>query len=57
MYRNHRARQRIVSIRTIKFGTRLNLKAEMQISNMHEKFDTMYSEVQKRLDRIEKKQH
>jgi CRP/FNR family cyclic AMP-dependent transcriptional regulator len=35
----------------------VNLKAEMQISNMHEKFDTMYSEVQKRLDRIEKKQH
>ena len=33
----------------------VNLKAEMQISNMHEKFDTMYSEVQKRLDRIEKK--
>jgi len=35
----------------------VNLKAEMQISNMHEKFDTMYSEVQKRLDRIEKKMH
>ena len=33
----------------------VNLKAEMQISNMHEKFDTMYSEVQKRLDRIEKR--
>jgi uncharacterized membrane protein len=33
----------------------VNLKAEMQISNMHEKFDTMYAEVQKRLDRIEKK--
>ena len=35
----------------------VNLKAEMQISHMHEKFDTMYSEVQKRLDRIEKKMH
>jgi uncharacterized membrane protein len=33
----------------------VNLKAEMQISNMHEKFDTMYSEVAKRLDRIEKR--
>ncbi len=33
----------------------VNLKAEMQISNMHEKFDTIYSEIQKRLDRIEKK--
>ena len=35
----------------------VNLKAEMQISNMHEKFDTMYAEIQKRLDRIEKKMH
>jgi uncharacterized membrane protein len=35
----------------------VNLKAEMQISNMHEKFDMIYSEVQKRLDRIEKKLH
>jgi CRP/FNR family transcriptional regulator, cyclic AMP receptor protein len=33
----------------------VNLKAEMQISNMHEKFDTIYSEIQKRLDRIEKR--
>jgi CRP/FNR family cyclic AMP-dependent transcriptional regulator len=33
----------------------VNLKAEMQISNMHEKFDMIYSEIQKRLDRIEKK--
>lgn len=33
----------------------VNLKAEMQISNMHEKFDTMYSEVARRLDRIEKR--
>jgi CRP/FNR family transcriptional regulator, cyclic AMP receptor protein len=34
----------------------VNLKAEMQISNMHEKFDTIYSEILKRLDRIERKQ-
>ena len=33
----------------------VNLKAEMQISNMHEKVDTIYSEIQKRLDRMEKK--
>jgi CRP/FNR family cyclic AMP-dependent transcriptional regulator len=33
----------------------VNLKAEMQISNMHEKFDMIYSEIQKRLDRMEKK--
>jgi uncharacterized membrane protein len=33
----------------------VNLKAEMQISNMHEKVDMIYSEIQKRLDRIEKK--
>ncbi len=33
----------------------VNLKAEMQISNMHEKFDTLYSLIQKRLDRIEKR--
>ena len=33
----------------------VNLKSEMQISNMHEKFDMIYSEIQKRLDRIEKK--
>ncbi|MDB5213233.1 MAG: hypothetical protein JWO86_1160 [Myxococcaceae bacterium] len=33
----------------------VNLKAEMQISNMHEKVDMIYSEIQKRLDRMEKK--
>lgn len=33
----------------------VNLKAEMQIAHMHEKVDGLYSEVQKRLDRIEKK--
>jgi len=33
----------------------VNLKAEMQIAHMHEKFDMIYSEVQKRLDRIEKR--
>jgi uncharacterized membrane protein len=33
----------------------VNLKAEMQISAMHEKFDMLYAEVQKRLDRIERK--
>ena len=35
----------------------VNLKAEMQIQHMHEKFDTLYSEMTRRLDRIEKKQH
>ncbi len=33
----------------------VNLKAEMQIAHMHEKVDMIYSEVQKRLDRIEKR--
>ncbi|MDB4937761.1 MAG: hypothetical protein JWP87_4733 [Labilithrix sp.] len=33
----------------------VNLKAEMQIAHMHEKVDNLYSEVQKRLDRIEKR--
>jgi uncharacterized membrane protein len=33
----------------------VNLKAEMQIAHMHEKVDSLYSEVQKRLDRIEKR--
>ncbi len=33
----------------------VNLKAEMQIANMHEKFDLLYSEIQKRLERIERK--
>jgi uncharacterized membrane protein len=33
----------------------VNLKAEMQIAHMHEKVDTLYSEVQRRLDRIEKR--
>ncbi|HEY8074865.1 MAG TPA: DUF1003 domain-containing protein [Labilithrix sp.] len=33
----------------------VNLKAEMQIAHMHEKFDLIYSEVQKRLDRMEKR--
>lgn len=33
----------------------VNLKAEMQIAHMHEKVDLVYSEVQKRLDRLEKK--
>jgi uncharacterized membrane protein len=32
----------------------VNLKAEMQIAHMHEKVDTLYAEMQKRLDRIEK---
>jgi uncharacterized membrane protein len=32
----------------------VNLKAEMQIAHMHEKVDTLYSELVKRLDRIEK---
>jgi uncharacterized membrane protein len=31
----------------------VNLKAEMQIAHMHEKVDTLYSEVVKRLERIE----
>jgi uncharacterized membrane protein len=35
----------------------VNLKAEMQIAHMHEKVDTLYSELQKRLDRLEKKAH
>ncbi len=33
----------------------VNLKAEMQIAHMHEKVDLIYAEVQKRLDRMEKK--
>lgn len=33
----------------------VNLKAEMQIANMHEKFDLLYAEMQKRLDRIERR--
>lgn len=33
----------------------VNLKAEMQIQHMHEKVDTLYSEVTRRLDRIEKR--
>jgi uncharacterized membrane protein len=33
----------------------VNLKAEMQIAHMHEKVDNIYAEVQKRLDRMEKK--
>ena len=33
----------------------VNLKAEMQIAHMHEKVDIHYSEMQKRLDRIEKR--
>lgn len=33
----------------------VNLKAEMQIAHMHEKFDENYAELHKRLDRIEKK--
>lgn len=32
----------------------VNLKAEMQIAHMHEKVDNLYSEIQRRLDRIEK---
>ena len=32
----------------------VNLKAEMQIAHMHEKHDQMYSELTKRLERIEK---
>jgi uncharacterized membrane protein len=33
----------------------VNLKAEMQIAHMHEKVDSLYAEVVKRLDRLEKK--
>ena len=33
----------------------VNLKAEMQIAHMHEKVDGIYSELTKRLERIEKK--
>ena len=33
----------------------VNLKAEMQIAHMHEKVDGLYSEVTKRLDRMEKR--
>lgn len=33
----------------------VNLKAEMQIAHMHEKVDNLYAELQKRLDRIEKR--
>jgi CRP/FNR family cyclic AMP-dependent transcriptional regulator len=33
----------------------VNLKAEMQIAHMHEKVDNLYSEIQKRLDRMEKR--
>lgn len=33
----------------------VNLKAEMQIAHMHEKVDGLYAEMQKRLDRIEKR--
>jgi CRP/FNR family cyclic AMP-dependent transcriptional regulator len=32
----------------------VNLKAEMQIAHMHEKHDTMYVEILKRMDRMEK---
>jgi CRP/FNR family cyclic AMP-dependent transcriptional regulator len=32
----------------------VNLKAEMQIANMHEKVDVLYSEIARRLDRIER---
>lgn len=33
----------------------VNLKAEMQIAHMHEKVDTLYAEVQRRLERIERR--
>ncbi len=33
----------------------VNLKAEMQIQHMHEKVDNLYAELQKRLERIEKR--
>lgn len=33
----------------------VNLKAEMQIAHMHEKVDQLYAEIQRRLDRIEKR--
>ena len=32
----------------------VNLKAEMQIATMHEKMDVLYSEVARRLDRLER---
>jgi uncharacterized membrane protein len=35
----------------------VNLKAEMQIAHMHEKVDSLYAEVARRLDRIEKRLH
>ena len=35
----------------------VNLKAEMQIAHMHEKVDSLYAEMGKRLDRIEKRIH
>lgn len=33
----------------------VNLKAEMQIAHMHEKVDLLYAEMQKRLDRVERR--
>lgn len=33
----------------------VNIKAELQIAHMHEKVDTLYAELAKRLDRMEKK--
>lgn len=33
----------------------INLKAEMEISHVHEKVDQIYAEIQKRLDRMERK--
>lgn len=33
----------------------VNLKAEMEISHVHEKVDMIYAEIQKRLDRMERK--
>jgi len=33
----------------------VNLKAEMQIQHMHEKVDTVYAEIVRRLDRLEKR--
>jgi CRP/FNR family transcriptional regulator, cyclic AMP receptor protein len=33
----------------------VNLKAEMQIAHMHEKVDTLYTEVVRRLDRLERR--
>ena len=35
----------------------VNLKAEMQIAHMHEKVDSFYAEMGKRLERIERKMH